>query len=171
MTRNDDALNLAGKLFAEVQSASLGCAPGHASSSLEGVVDDPKLLTAIRKLYEDSHYPEAVEKAYKLLVNLVKAKSGIKKEDGFPLMMKAFSFDEDKSGSCKRLPVLAFNDMTSDTHMSEQRGMCHILAGSVAAFRNPRAHEDSINDSKEDADIMLSLANYLIKLVRTAKKL
>lgn len=106
-----------------------------------------------RKLFYDGHHARAVEEAFKYLNNVVKEKSNLTKEDGFPLMQKAFSPNK---------PVLKLNAGVSQSEQSEQQGYMNIFSGCMLGIRNPRAHDHEWEDSESRAIQLLTLANHLL---------
>ncbi len=112
-------------------------------------------------LYTNGHYAQAVLEAFKYVNNLVKFESSESSRDGADLMHKVFSRDN---------PVLALNDLTTESDKNEQLGYMQILAGVMTGIRNPRAHESGWTESKDDALQLLSLADHLVKKIRSARK-
>src|SRR5450759_141490 len=88
------------------------------------------------KLYEDKHYSQAVEEAFKRVVQEVKRiyeeKTGQAAVDGDNLMNKAFS-------CANQPPVVAFNQLRSQGDRDEQQGMMNLFKG-VVGIRNKKAH-------------------------------
>ena len=64
---------------------------------------------------------------------------------------------------------LKFNDLSTESDQSEQRGMMYLYAGVMLAFRNPRAH-GLIDDDAEEALDIISLVSFLAKALDSAKK-
>ena len=91
----------------------------------------PKVAKAATDLFEHGHPWDAVFAASKVLVNLVKDKSGKWDLDGAPLMRTVFSMKN---------PVLAFNKLSNQTEKDEQEGMMHLFEGVVLGIRNPGGH-------------------------------
>lgn len=107
----------------------------------------------VRELFDDGHYPEATELAFKFLDNKVEDHSGIA-ESGFKLMMAAF----DSSA-----PKVQLNALTTTSEKDEQEGYRFIFAGGMKGIRNPRAHEHTIVD---DPDICLDHLSFVSLLLR-----
>jgi uncharacterized protein (TIGR02391 family) len=120
----------------------------------------PEIEAATAKLFSEGNYRQAVLDAAIALVGVVKARSGIKDEDGADLMRRAFS---------RKKPVLAFNDGASESDLDEQQGMMHIFEGVAIGLRNPRAH-GLFQDTKEFAVESIMLLSFLAKRVDEAKK-
>ena len=119
------------------------------------------LRSASRELFADGHYAEAVEGAFKRLNNEVKAKSGLTELDGDRLMRQAFSANG---------PILHLNPFITSSEKDEQRGYMDIFAGAMTGIRNPRAHEDQIDDQPNVALELLVLANHLMRKLESAAK-
>ena len=120
----------------------------------------PAIRGACAKLYEDRHYRNAVLDASLALIKLVKEKSGQDALDGAKLMQKVFAKDN---------PVLAFNDLVSQSDFDEQLGMMYLFLGSTLALRNPRAHDLS-DDSPEEALEYIGLLSFLAKRLDEATR-
>lgn len=119
----------------------------------------PRIADVATDLYLDGHYDEAVFAASKALVNLVKEKSG-SALDGARLMFAVFQNEN---------PVLAFNDLQTQTDKDEQEGMMHLLAGAVLAIRNPGGH-DFPEESPDRTLELIAFLSLLANRVQGAKK-
>ncbi len=112
------------------------------------------------KLYEDKHYSQAVEEAFKRVIQEVK---GIYKKktgqvlDGDKLMNKAF-------GCENQTPVIAFNQLQSREDRDEQQGMMYLYKG-IVGIRNKKAHANVIQNDPVRATEYLSLASLLMRLL------
>ncbi len=91
----------------------------------------PRIGDVSRELFLDGHPWEAVFAGSKALINYIKERSGHHELDGAPLVRAVFSRNE---------PLLAFNDLASQTDLDEQEGMMHLFEGAVLAIRNPGGH-------------------------------
>jgi len=127
------------------------------------IITNPQLRKKTEKLYKDGHYAEAVEKAYKLIDNTVKARAGLKKEKitGAPLMNMVFS---------EHNPVLMLNEGASTSENDEQKGYMQIFAGCMTGVRNPRAHESDWTDTEERALQLLVFADHLLNRIELTEK-
>jgi len=106
-------------------------------------------------------YADAVFAASKALVNLVKERSDRYDLDGAPLMLTVFSANN---------PMLAFNDLITQTDRDEQQGMMHLYAGAVLAIRNPAGHdfpEWSASRATEYIALLSLLADRAVEARRT----
>ena len=113
----------------------------------------PDLPAKIRELFDDGHYPQATEHAFKHLDKKVQKHSGIS-ESGFKLMMTAFD------GTA---PKVKLNALVTTSEKDEQQGYRFMFAGSMQGIRNPRAHEPTIVD---DPDICLDHLSFVSLLLR-----
>lgn len=120
----------------------------------------PEIAEAASKLFEGGHYANAVEDSCKVLDGLVKIRSKIFELSGTELMQKVFS---------AKHPVLAFNNLESETDRSEQQGMMFLYSGAMLALRNPRAHE-IIEDDPEQAIEYIGFLSLLAKALDRTKK-
>lgn len=121
----------------------------------------PRIADVAAELYEDGHYDNAVFDACKALINAVKEKSRRDDLDGSPLMMTVFSVND---------PILAFNELKTQTERDEQQGMMHLFAGAVLAIRNPHGHAFPGNTA-DHAREYLGFLSLLAKRLQSAKRL
>ena len=130
-------------------------------SSALNTYDFHKEIKAVSlKLYEDKHYPQAVEEAFKRVIQEVKRiykdKTG-QVLDGDKLMNTAF-------GCTNQTPVIAFNQLQSPEDRDEQQGMMYLFKG-IVGIRNKKAHANIILDDPVRATEYLSLASLLMRLL------
>ena len=155
------------------EADAAGAGQRHPKSG-DGHVDERSLLTRFdervtiqplrivsHRLFANGHYTQAVEAAFKRLNNEVKAKSGLAEFDGDKLMREAFSVNN---------PRLRLNKLRTISDRDEQRGYMEIYAGVIAAIRNPRSHEHSLEDDPEVALELLTIANHLMRKLGIARK-
>jgi len=120
----------------------MGFSPGgNAVRAIELLDLHPAISKAASQKFKDGHYADAIETACKVLTNLVQNASNTFDVDGDDLMRQTFS---------PKKPVLSFNDLADKSDTSEQRGMMELYAGTIGAFRNPRAHK-LVDDEPEFA--------------------
>jgi len=86
------------------------------------------------ELLEDNYF-HAVLESMKGVADRVRSLSGLA-SDGAELMNAAFS---------TKAPLVAINNLATDTDKSEQKGFNNILVGLFGAVRNPTAHEPKIS--------------------------
>jgi uncharacterized protein (TIGR02391 family) len=97
------------------------------------------------------HFPDAIFKAFKEVEIAVRAKSGLDKIYGVPLMREAF-----KVGG----PLY---DGALDA--SEAEGVAHLFAGAAARFKNPGSHRKVQQDDVRVTYQLLALASYLLTYI------
>lgn len=118
------------------------------------------------KLLDDGHFAQAVEEAFKRVINEVKAHMVRKGEDiydgGASLMGHAF-------GTGGRTPPIRFNALTTPEEEDEQRGIMYLFMG-IVGIRNRKAHDNVILDSPERAVEYLGLASLLMRLLDLSPK-
>jgi len=147
-------------LFKE-KLGDLGESPdGRAVRAFGNLDIHPEIDRVIGKLFRDGHYANAVEDACKVLDGLVKLRSGKYDLSGTELMQNVFS---------PKNPILRFNDLKSETDLSEQQGMMFLYSGAMLALRNPRAHQ-LIQDDPEKALEYIGFLSLLAKSLDRASK-
>jgi len=113
-----------------------------------------------QKLMEDKHFPQAVEEAFKRVINEVKAivkdKTG-KELDGDRLMNYAFGCENHK-------PVIKFNTLQTREEKDEQKGIMYLFKG-ITGIRNRKAHENVNLDDFQRAFEYLAIASLLMRLL------
>ena len=145
--------------------------PGHASVGSESGQDEPlswekifdalitteAIRSASRQLFVDGHHQNAVEDAFKALDTAVADKSGIA-DSGTSLMRKAFG---------GATPLIALNQLETETQKGIQEGYSHLFAGSMQAIRNPRAHGLDVDQPHEALELIV-WANHLMSKIHSA---
>ncbi len=101
------------------------------------------------------NYFHAVFEAMKSIAAKIRTMSGLK-SDGADLVQQAFGHSH--SG-----PLLAINQLVSDTEKGEQRGFVNLLIGLFGTIRNPLAHSPKIewDMSEQDALDILTTASLI----------
>ena len=117
----------------------------------------PSIVKSSKKLYLDGYYANAACDAFIEINSRVKkifekVKPGEKVPDGDSAMTCVFSTNE---------PIVEFCDRTNDTGKNTQKGYMQMLAGSMSALRNPKAHEN-IDLDKDEAFRRLMFASMLM---------
>jgi uncharacterized protein (TIGR02391 family) len=139
---------------------------GGASAAPSLDFDRLNLHSRIREVSRDRFrdgYPwDAVFSASKSLINFVKERSGNYDLDGAPLARTVFS---------RNNPVLAFNDLVTQTDLDEQEGMMHLFEGAALAIRNPGGHSFPAGSEKEALEYIsfLSLLAYRLEKAKRRK--
>jgi uncharacterized protein (TIGR02391 family) len=108
-------------------------------------------------LFRDGHYKQAAFEAYIRVIDAVKQKSGLSL-DGDSLMNHAFGCDGGK------VPVIAFNALTSDAERDEQRGFMYLYKG-IVGLRNSKAHTNRLFNDPRRAHEYLALASLLLRVL------
>ena len=112
------------------------------------------------RLYENKHYAQAVEEAFKRVIKevkrIVKEKTG-EELDGDKVMNRAFGFSHQE-------PVVKFNQLQSQEDENEQQGMMFLFKG-IVGIRNKKAHDNVILNDPIRAIEYLSLASLLMRLL------
>lgn len=109
------------------------------------------------------NYFHAVLEAAKSIFDKLRRLTGLT-DDGASLVDKALS------GAS---PLLAINNLATDSERSEQSGFANLIKGTYGMFRNPTAHEARVKwqMSKEDAEDLLSLASLIHRRLDGARRL
>jgi len=85
----------------------------------------------------DKNYFHAVFEAMKSIAAKIRTLTGLR-SDGADLVQEAFALGKSKS------PVLAINNLATETDEGEQRGFVNLLIGLFGTIRNPLAHNPKI---------------------------
>lgn len=117
----------------------------------------PKIAQVSKKLFLDGNYANAACDAYIEINDRVKKlyqvmKPGEKIPDGDAVMKAVFSANN---------PIAEFCNRSTDSGFNTQKGFMEMLAGSMSALRNPKAHAN-ITISLEDAMRRLVFASMLM---------
>lgn len=120
-----------------------------------------RIKEVVGKKYEDGHYAEAVEAAFKEVIKRVKdyvnARHSGPRLDGDKAMNRAFGFENQE-------PLIKFNVVQSDEEKDEQRGILNLFKG-IVGIRNRKAHENIVLDDPMRALEYLALASLLMRLL------
>lgn len=98
----------------------------------------PKVIEVSMKLFIDGHYAQAIEEAYKAVINSVKEKASLHlddKVDGTKLMAQVFHIDN---------PMIKLNKLKTQPDRDEQEGFMHLFMGATLGIRNPKAHSNIV---------------------------
>lgn len=126
----------------------------------------PQIAKVSQKLFADGHYSNAACDAFIEINDRVKKiykahhPDAIELPDGQGLMNKVFT-DKD--------PILKVCDLSDETGRNMQLGTRFMLAGAMAALRNPKAHSN-IELKKEDAMRRITFASMLMYKIDDAEK-
>ena len=114
------------------------------------------------------NYFHAVFEATKSIAEKIRIKTDLT-TDGSELVDQAFSYRG-------KIPYLALNNLTSESHESEQKGFMNLLKGVFGTFRNTTAHAPKITweiNEQDALDIlsMISLIHRKLDKAIEAKKI
>jgi uncharacterized protein (TIGR02391 family) len=72
-----------------------------------------------------------------------------------------------------KLPILALNNLSTETELSEQKGFSNILVGLFGAVRNPIAHATKLiwPMTEQDALDIFSMVSFVHRKLDNAKKI
>ena len=114
-----------------------------------------KVVEASRELFKDGHYRDAIYRAFVEVNNFVKrrAKSQL---DGRKLMSTVFSPDN---------PIIKLNPLETQTDKDEQEGFMYLFMGAMQGIRNPKAHENIIQNNPYIALKLIGFASLLIQTI------
>ena len=145
----------AGKLRPRRQAETLTEARRRAMRLRSQLVDrgaHPRLLRYCVAEIDDDNYFHAVLEASKSLADEIRRRAA-RAEDGVSLIDVVF--ERGKRGH----PLLALNNMSTDTECSRQNGLANSLRGVFGSLRNPAAHEPKINSTMTEQDAVDSLCH------------
>ncbi len=134
-----------------------------AALSARGVHAD--VLQFCRAELLQENYFHAVFEATKSIASKVRVLSGLD-GDGAELVQRAFGFGKED------VPLLAINNLGSETDRGEQRGFVSLLVGLFGCVRNPLAHHAKVewSMSEQDALDILTLASLVHRKLDKARR-
>ena len=115
----------------------------------------PKVIESSRKLFEDEHYRDAIYRAFVEVNNFVKRKAK-SQLDGRNLMSTVFRLEN---------PIIKLNPLITQSDKDEQEGFMFLFMGAMEGIRNPKAHENIVQNDPYKALKYLSLASLLIETI------
>lgn len=119
----------------------------------------PEIIKSSKQLYLDGYHTDAAFRAFVTINEILKDKyksicvNDDNIPDGVNLANKLFS--ESK-------PLMMLQEQDRETNENLQKGMRFMLAGAISALRNPPAHSNNIEVSKEEAVRRLMFASMLM---------
>jgi len=119
----------------------------------------PKVVEASRKLFKDGHYRDAIYRAFVEVNNFVKDKAN-SQLDGKKLMSTVFSLEK---------PIIKLNSLQTQSDRDEQEGFMFLFMGAMEGIRNPKAHENIIQNDPYRTLEYLGLASLLMKIAEEGK--
>jgi uncharacterized protein (TIGR02391 family) len=145
----------AGKLHPKGQAETLSQARRRAMRLRSQLVDrgaHPRLLRYCVAEVDDDNYFHAVLEASKSLADEIRNRTG-RTEDGVPLINAVFEL------GTRGHPLLALNNLSTDSERSRQNGLTNSLRGVFGSLRNPAAHEPKIRSSVTEQDAVDELCH------------
>ena len=119
----------------------------------------PEIIKSSKQRYLDGYYTDAAFRAFVTINEILKDKykniypNDDNIPDGTDLMNKMFS---------SQRPLMIYEGYDKDTNENFKNGMRSMLAGAMMTLRNPSAHSNQIEVSKEEAIRRLMLASMLM---------
>jgi uncharacterized protein (TIGR02391 family) len=120
----------------------------------------PDVLRFCREELVKENYFHAVLEATKSVADKVRQRTGLA-DDGAVLVDRALGGER---------PMLAINDLASESERSEQRGFANLVKGAFGMFRNTTAHAPKISWAvdKSDAEDVLTILSLIHKRLDAA---
>ena len=114
-----------------------------------------KIISVAKSRFNDGHYADAVEAAFKEInvrVKTIYRQRTSEEKDGVRLMQSAFSVQN---------PIIKIGDISTETGRDIQQGYMEMFSGAIKGIRNPKAHNNQ-TISKTDAIRKLHFASMLM---------
>lgn len=143
-------------LFGEV-IATITYLNGYSNNNSSSFGDNihPQIISVAKGRFNDGHYADAVEAAFKEINTRVKKiyrdRTSVEK-DGAKLMQAAFSIQN---------PIIRLGDTSTETGVNIQQGYMEMFVGAMIGIRNPQAHNNLLI-SKDKAIRKLHFASMLM---------
>lgn len=123
----------------------------------------PSLASALRLLYK-SEYEAAARESFVAVETILKLKSGLDLH-GFDLATKALKFERDsKTGAIISAPLIAINELKTESDRNEQEGIRYMLMGFFQGPRNLYQH-NHIGSSVSNTISVLIEASFFLHLL------
>ena len=123
----------------------------------------PALDAAVNLLYK-SECEAAAREAFVTVENYIKKKSGLDSH-GLNLASKALSFDIDKNtGEIKKAPLIAINDLKTESDRNEQDGIRFMLMGFFLGPRNLYQHNHIGSGASNSISVIIE-ASFFLRLL------
>jgi len=169
----DEAISLVNKAVAAFESAPLAGTESQKvgltqkledNRELPGYLFDkmqfhPRLIEVSEYLFKTGNYASAILEAFKAVDNFVKAKTGLSL-NGQALMSKVFD---------EKAPIIRLNDLLTQSDFNEQEGFKFLFKGTTIGIRNPKAHDNVVQNDPYRTLEYLGLASLLMKRVQEGK--
>lgn len=123
----------------------------------------PKLQNAERLVLK-SEYDSAAREAFVVVETVLRKKSGLDLH-GFDLATKALKYEVDKqTGEVIKRPLIAINDLKTESEKNEQDGIRYMLMGFFQGVRNLYQH-NHIGSGASNALTVLLDASFFLNLL------
>lgn len=121
-------------------------------------------LDSCLELLKKSEYESAAREAFIILETNIKDKSGLDLH-GFDLMTKALNFEVDKkTGQVTKQPLIAINDLKTESDRNEQDGIRYMLMGFFQGPRNLYQH-NKIGSGVHNSISIIIQTSFFLKLL------
>lgn len=130
---------------------------GYSNNSTSSIWNNihPQVISIAKSRFDDGHYADAVEAAFKEInvrVKTIYKERALEEKDGARLMQSAFSPNN---------PIIKIGDISTETGRDIQQGYMEMFSGAMKGIRNPKAHNNQ-TISKADAIRKLHFASMLM---------
>lgn len=130
---------------------------GYSNNSSSSIWNNihPQVISIAKSRFDDGHYADAVEAAFKEInvrVKTIYKERALEEKDGARLMQSAFSPNN---------PIIKIGDISTETGRDIQQGYMEMFSGAMKGIRNPKAHNNQ-TISKADAIRKLHFASMLM---------
>lgn len=120
----------------------------------------PALEKAIKLMYK-SEFEASAREAFVVLENYLKKKSGLDSH-GFDLATRALSFEVDKkTGETTKVPLIAINELKTESDRNEQDGIRYMLMGFFQGPRNLYQHNHIGSGVSNTISIIIEVSFFL----------
>lgn len=126
--------------------------------NLQTHIPEP-LWAAVASAYEAENYSHAILEATYFLSTVLRHRAGVD-GDGATLVGQALGGEP---------PKLKLNSLQTESDKNVQKGFEQILRGIYIGIRNPRSHEQTVDD-KGTADAVTHFIGYVIVLLNASKE-
>jgi len=121
----------------------------------------PDVRSASSELFLNRHMAEAIFAAFRAVESRVRGLSR-STEYGRSLMASAFNEND---------PTLRLNPLESASDRDEQEGFRFLFMGAIQGIRNPKAHDDVVQEDPERSLDYLGFASLLMRRLDDAERL
>lgn len=123
----------------------------------------PMLKDTLNLVYK-SEFEAAAREAFVTLENYLKKKSGLDSH-GFDLATRSLSFEFDKkTGEIKKAPLIAINELKTESDRNEQDGIRYMMMGFFQGPRNLYQH-NHIGAGASNSIAIIIVASFFLNLL------